>query len=677
MISLDILNQTKKIFSPAGILARKLADYESRPGQLAMAEAVASILQESESRDDISDMGRTLAVEAETGIGKTLAYLVPAALSRQKIIVSTGTLNLQDQILNKEIPFIRKYIDPELSALCVKGRQNYLCLYRWKQVFSSSRPSLFNTGRELDEMRDWLRESRTGDRAELHWLEDNSPLWREVSATSSQCLGGNCPEGEACFLNRLRKKAARSRLLIVNHHLFFSDLALRRFGFAEVLPRYESVIFDEAHHLENVATRYFGSSFSHYQVIDLVKDLDKRAADLIPSKKIDKTVQLARSLASQADHFVKIFPGEMGRFPLAEMLEKTPGWKNEIEDLKERIIALGRQLEVMAHADEIWNVFIRRCDELLTNLRATAEEGSSSYVYWFERRQKTVALSASPIEIATDLQESLYPQVKSVVFTSATLTTGSKFTYLFDRLGLDSRTETLTLPTPFDYKKRTLLYIPENRFPLPASPAFFGAVQERTAAILRLSKGRALLLFTSIRAMEQMRDFLEDQFSYPLLVQGNAPRAVLLEKFQRDTHSVLLAVASFWEGVNVPGETLSCVIIDKLPFEVPSDPVIMARMNKIKEEGGNPFFDFQIPRAILSLRQGVGRLMRCATDQGLLAIMDVRLFAKPYGRLFLKSLPESPIVRDLDDVTHFFNMEGKRSQAPHLRPNRASNIGPL
>ncbi len=657
MIYFNLSAEIKKIFAPDGILAQKLPGYESRPGQLAMAEAVAQALDDDRPNDVAEQMGRKITVEAETGIGKTLAYLVPGVLSGRKIIISTNTLNLQDQILNKEIPFIKKNIAPDLSALCVKGRRNYLCLYRWKQLFASPQLNLFEKSEDIRALEEWLQETNSGDRAELDWLADNAPLWFEISADSSQCLGGNCPEGEACFLNRLRKKAARAQLLIVNHHLFFSDLALRRFGFAEVLPRYESVIFDEAHHLENIATRYFGVSFSHFQVIDLAGDIDRLARES-KGKKIEKISRLARSMAAQADHFVTIFPKKQGRFPLLETLEQIPDRQKEISALKERIISLAGQLEIMAQLNDAWNNMLRRSNELLTNIAATAEEQRNDYVYWFEKRKKTITLSASPIEIATDLQESLYPQVRSIVFTSATLTTGGKFTYFFERLGLDGNTKTLQLPTPFDYPNHTRLYIPENSFPLPAQPGYLRAMQERISAILRLTEGRALLLFTSIKAMEKMHAYLKEEINYPLLMQGTSPRAVLLEQFQKDTHSVLLAVASFWEGVNVPGKTLSCVIIDKLPFEVPSDPVIMARINQIKKQDGNPFFDFQIPRAILTLRQGIGRLMRCATDQGLLVIMDVRLMTRQYGRLFLKSLPASPLIRELAEVDNFMKKQG-------------------
>lgn len=631
--------------------------YEYRPGQLKMAEAVARVVSVE------SGMGGKLAVEAGTGIGKTLAYLVPAVLSRRKIIVSTGTLNLQDQILNKEIPFIKKHIDQDLSVLCVKGRQNYICLYKWKQLAAAPQANLFEESPEFAEIAKWLRETNTGDRAELSWLPDDSRLWRDISSTAGQCLGMHCPEGPSCFVNELRKRAARTPLLIVNHHLFFSDLALRRFGFAEVLPRYESVIFDEAHHLENVATRYFGISFSLYQLLDLAQDIEKLAETGTAKQDRGKIISAARAAVTQANLFAALFPKEKGRFPLTDFIDNNPSWKSELEAFDDRITSLCRHLEPFLILSDAWNGMLRRCEELLNNLRMVTEKENPSYVFWYERRERSLLLSASPIEVATEMQEHLYDKVKGVVFTSATLTTGGDFTYLFDRLGLSEDTEQETIHTPFDYQGRTLLYIPDNNFPQPGHPSFFDELEQKIYYILQVSNGRALLLFTSVNTMKIVYGSLAGRLPFPLLIQGSAPRSILLETFQKQTNSVLMAVASFWEGVNVPGEALSCVIIDKLPFEVPSDPVLMARANRIREQGGNPFFDFQVPRAILSLRQGIGRLMRKATDRGLLAVMDVRLFTKRYGRAFLESLPASPITRDQADIELFFSKDKNRESS--------------
>lgn len=646
----NLLKQTQSIFKPDGLLSTLIEAYEFRSGQLKMASAVAQTLA-----------GGKLVVEAETGIGKTLAYLIPAVLSRQKIIISTNTLNLQEQILSDAIPFIQQNIDPQLSALCVKGRQNYLCLYRWQQFAVHPQFEMFAPGKTRKKIERWLESTTTGDRAELPWLEDDSALWREISTTASQCLGSKCPNDKSCFITELRKKAAATRLLIVNHHLFFSDLALRREGHGEVLPRYESVIFDEAHHLENVATNFFGSSLSHFQLLELVKDV-KLSAAMLPEDKKEQVFQVADPLHLRSEHFTAMFPAQIGKFPLQGFIDEHPEWEEQIQAVSDRLSSLTSTLSRMAIEGEVWQGLANRCEDLQSRLIAIAGlleiPQEEKYIRWYERREKSIVLTASPIDIAAELNTVLYPEVRSAVFTSGTLTVGDNFTYFLNRLGLDQDTETLSLASPFDYKNRTMLYVPahtpQNPFPQPDRKEFPTEIQFIMNRILLASGGRALVLFTSFYNMRKIYPFLVENLPYPVFIQGEAPRNKLLQSFQQQTNSVLLAVASFWEGINVPGESLSCVIIDKLPFEVPSDPVIMARINKIREEGGNPFMDFQLPRAILALRQGVGRLMRTSTDKGLLAILDIRLFTKQYGHLFLRSLPPSPITRELKDVESFF-----------------------
>ena len=651
----NLLEQTQAIFRSDGQLSSLMEAYEFRAGQLEMAAAVAQILA-----------GGKLVIEAETGIGKTLAYLIPAILSGQKVIISTNTLNLQEQILSDDIPFIQQKINPQLSALCVKGRQNYLCLYRWQQFASHPQLEMFASGRTLKKIKRWLQSTSTGDRAELPWLEDNSTLWREISATPSQCLGSKCPNDKSCFINELRKKAAKAQLLIVNHHLFFSDLALRSEGHGEVLPRYESVIFDEAHHIENIATNFFGYSLSHLQLLELVNDV-KLSAGMLAEDKKEEVFLAAESLQIRSEYFSEIFPTQIGKFSLQDFIDRHEGWEEQVQAVSDRLSSLTVTLLRMADESDEWHGLANRCEDLQSRLIAiaglleTPQEGK--YVRWYERREKNIILTASPIDIAAELNTVLYPEVRSAVFTSGTLTVGGDFTYFLNRLGLDQDTETLSLASPFDYKNRTMLYVPahtpENPFPQPDQEEFPQQIQAIISRILLASGGRALVLFTGFYNMRKTYPFLAENLPYPVFIQGEAPRNKLLQSFQQQTNSVLLAVASFWEGINVPGESLSCVIIDKLPFEVPSDPVIMARINKIREEGSNPFMDFQLPRAILSLRQGIGRLMRTSSDRGLLAILDIRLFTKKYGRLFLRSLPPSPISRELSEVESFFgNQKG-------------------
>lgn len=658
----------EKFFSEHGLLAESLTGFEPRAGQLRMAEAVAAVLDSdiNEVEEGI-DQAKILVVEAETGIGKTLAYLIPAVLSGQRLVVSTATITLQDQILNKEIPLIARILNMDIKALCVKGRQNYLCYYRWFQ-YRSSAGHLLPEDEDLARIDAWLQETETGDRSELSWLSDWSPLWARISAQSHQCLGAECPEGGLCFVNQLRRKAGSARLLIVNHHLFFSDLALRKSGFGEVLPRYEGVIFDEAHHLENVATNFFGTSFSQYQLLDLLGDVQRQAEADLAAVQVDRLRHVVVGLKERLDRFVALFPAGRGRFPLLPLIDKTPQWQTEVDSLVAGLNRLGRETDDLAATNEGWQVIRRRTEELVANLVhiALPQESISEHpsVSWYEKREKSVGLSSTPIDIAPQLQEYLYPAIESCVMTSATLTTGGDFSYIQDRLGLDEHTRTLRLDSPFDYTGRTLFYIPEANFPEPSGSQFADALCSRVAEILEISRGRALVLFTSLKGMEYMASFLEQRFDFPVLVQGSASRQALLERFRTETDSILLAVASFWEGVDIPGESLSCVIIDKLPFEVPSDPVIQARIEAITKGGGRPFFDFQVPRAILALRQGVGRLMRASSDRGLIAVMDVRLFNKGYGRLFIKSLPPSPVVRSLLPVTQFF-MDGQPDEHIH------------
>jgi len=650
----SLLEQIRAIFKPDGLLSELMADYESRPGQLEMAEAVARTFS-----------GGKLAVEAETGIGKTLAYLVPAVLSGQRVVISTNTLNLQEQILSDAIPFIRQNIDPDLAVVCVKGRQNYLCLHRWQQFAVHPQFEMFAPDETKTRIGQWLDSTDSGDRAELPWLEDDSALWREISATASQCLGSKCPLDRKCFITELRKKAAAAQLLIANHHLFFSDLALRREGHGEVLPRYESVIFDEAHHLENVATSYFGFSFSNLQLLDLEKDI-RLAAVMLPEDKQSQVFQAADNLRSRVELFSAMFPDKRGKFSLDEFIETHPEWDEQVTALSDRLAGQIKALSNACGENELWEGLKKRSEDLYKRLAAVAEliEGPSGekYIRWFDKREKSVVLTASPIDIAAELTTFLYPEIRSAVFTSGTLTVGGDFTYFCDRLGLDRDTDTISLASPYDYRNRTMLYVPphtpEEPFPQPDQKEFLGTIQSAICKILLASKGRGLVLFTSLYNMKMTYPYLVDNLPYPVFIQGQAPRNKLLQSFQQQTASVLLAVSSFWEGINVPGESLSCVIIDKLPFEVPSDPVIMARINKIKEDGGNPFMDFQLPRAVLALRQGVGRLIRTTSDKGLLAILDIRLFTKQYGRLFLKSLPPSPITRTLEDVEAFFGDDG-------------------
>ena len=653
--------ETREIFAPGGLLASHLPGYEARPGQEEMAAAIDALFhQDGDLPHHQGEEARCLVIEAETGLGKTLAYLVPAALSGRKVVISTNTRNLQDQILNKEIPFVRRLIVPNLRVTCVKGRQNYLCLYRYHQLRAASRSGLFEDDR-LQQLEEWIGTTRFADRAELAWLPASSPLWQKICCQSHFCLGSDCPHHVACFLNQLRREAASSQLLVVNHHLLFSDLAVRRHGYGEVLPRYESVIFDEAHHIEQVATTFFGFSFSRYQVLDLLGDVERSAQAGLGGETQKRLLGEVHVLHGLGQRFADLFPTERGRFPLAELLARDERIRQGGDDLLTALERLASILEELDGGEEPWEQYCLRCGDLASRLERILEPSFDDlepedvrYVHWYERRERNLSLSVTPIDISEDLHETLFQEVSHCVFTSATLDTGGEFRYFSRRLGLPETTAYLTFSSPFAHDRQTLLYVPEQAFPAPGSPGHTAAMHERMERLVLLSGGRALLLFTSFQAMELAYHHLESRLDFPLLRQGTMSRHELLDRFQRQSESVLFGVASFWEGVDIPGESLSLVIIDKLPFEVPSDPVIMARINRIKAAGGNPFFEFQVPRAILTLRQGVGRLMRRADDRGVVAILDVRLFTRGYGRRFLRNLPPSPLTRRLEEVESFF-----------------------
>lgn len=628
-----------------------------------MAEEIEGLLAAPEQGvAGMPGYAQVMLIEAETGIGKSLAYLVPAILSGMRTVVSTATINLQDQLIDKEIPLLSQVLDKDVGAVCVKGRQNYLCLHRWYQHRHSPQISLVGD-EDCDRIEAWLEKTETGDRAELGWMADHGGLWPKISAHSYQCIGSECPEWSSCYVNRLRKKAATARLLVVNHHLYFSDLALRQRGFGEILPRHEVVIFDEAHHLEQVATSFYGTSFSQYQVYDLVSDVVQQAEAELPVEAGDRIIGTAQGIRRRIEGFIGLFPQKRGRYSLTTFIKQHDNWQGEIQLAVDGLQRFADDLHELSRTHDNWMALTDRAGDLCRSLMFVGlpesdqyAEYSESHVYWYERRERSVSLSATPIHVADDLQNTLYTAVPRIILTSATLSTGNSFSYIRQRLGLAEDTVTLKFKSPFNYKKRTVLYVPGGGFPEPASVGYETALCEEIDALLKITRGRALVLFTSFKGMDLVAEYLSQTLTYPLLVQGTASRSRLLERFREQTDSVLLAVASFWEGVDISGESLSGVIIDKLPFEVPSDPVVQARMRAIETAGGNPFFEFQIPRAVLSLRQGVGRLMRSAQDAGLISVLDSRLFTKRYGRMFLKSLPPSPVVRDMVEIQDFFGM---------------------
>jgi ATP-dependent DNA helicase DinG len=651
----------EEIFGRNGLIARHHADYEYRPGQLAMAQAVAEAL----------DQRHHLLVEAGTGIGKTLAYLVPAIATGRRIIVSTGTKNLQEQIFYKDIPFLQSVLPRKFKATYLKGRSNYVCLNRLKRAESSPVLEGLEEIDYFDLVNKWAYESQTGDRAELTELPEKVSFWRHIDARSDICIGQKCPSFDPCFITKARQAALESEIVIVNHALFFADLALRDKEWGQVLPDYSAVIFDEAHQIEDIATQYFGASVSSYQIDDLLGDISRMIlTDVEASREITKAT--AR-VSTMADNFWLSFSGVdsrssittlngEGRFVLrSEMFvrkrrdgefEATPAGERFV-NLKTALQRLKVALQVVKSAPPEMEAMLRRVEQILFDLEFIVSADDELFVYWVERRGRGVFLQATPIDASGMLNDRLFSQVETVVLTSATLTSSGSFDFIRSRLGVE-RAADLIAESNYNYREQSLLYLPP-KMPDPRDAGFQQAAANEIVRILKASQGRAFVLCTSYSQMEALREMVEFEIDFPILMQGEGSRSGILEKFRSTPNAVLFATSSFWQGVDVRGEALSCVIIDKLPFAVPSDPVIGARQRYIDNHGGNSFNSYSVPSAIITLKQGLGRLIRSATDRGVLSILDPRIVTKGYGQQFLKSLPPSRITRKIEDVERFFS----------------------
>ncbi|HWX39364.1 MAG TPA: ATP-dependent DNA helicase [Candidatus Sulfotelmatobacter sp.] len=631
-----------EIFGPGGRLEKCMPEgYEHRPSQLEMAELVEAAFQEK----------RHLIVEAGTGTGKTLAYLIPAIRSGRRVVISTATKSLQEQLFEKDIPFLQKYFAPKLKVAVMKGRGNFLC--REKVYRMGNQPALKGLD-ELDwfqQIRDWEKVTATGDRAELNFLPDDSELWQRLDARRDACTGAKCPEFNRCFLTAMHQRAAEADLIIVNHHLFFADLALKQDDFGSVLPEYGAVVFDEAHEIEDVASEYFGRQVSNYRFDELARDAElavriARTGDAGLLKHIARTRERARS-------FFEAFPAREGRFPfdkaqragfLEQNREAYDALVNALKSLEAEIASLA------AKPEELLNI-ARRGMELRGELKFLFESSEGNYVYWFERRNKGTFVAATPIDVSSLLREHLFEPFETIILTSATLAVEGRFQFLKQRLGVDMASERV-LPSEFDFGDQALFYVPAT-LPDVRDAAFPERAAQEIVKLLEISKGRAFCLFTSYAQMNDLYERVRARVRYPLLIQGSAPRSALLEKFRTTENAVLFATSSFWQGVDVRGEQLSCVIVDKLPFAVPSDPIVAARVKALQEDGRNAFAEYQVPEAVLALKQGFGRLIRSRTDRGVLVMLDNRIQRMQYGKIFMESLPAYATTRDIAAVERF------------------------
>ncbi len=632
----------RDFFSPRGPLSRWHPNFEFRPGQLEMALEVEAALSER----------KCLMVEAGTGTGKTLAYLVPAILSGRRVVVSTGTRNLQDQIIYKDIPFLQQHIGRPLRVCSMKGRANYAC--RQKIYDAEKEPILAGLEEvaDFEIIRDWERTTPTGDRAEIRTLPESSAVWAKLDARRELCPGQKCPQFERCFITAVRREAAASDIIIVNHHLFFADLAVREEEYGAILPEYAAVIFDEAHEIEDVAGQYFGFTAGNYQISDLRRDIAALAR-----RKGFATPGLASALETldeRAARFFSLFDHLEGRSRLPTGRAFSLRHAEYYTDIQESLKHLAAELELVDDAPEELIPLRGRLSEISGNLRLLVEKREETYVYWVERRGRGCFLQATPIDVSALLAERLFSNLGAAVLTSATLTVAGSFAYAQKRLGLTSA-RTRSVAGLFDFTKQALLYVPEH-LPAPRGDGYQAKAAAVISRLLDYSRGRAFVLFTSYQQMQQIHDRLAYKLEYPALLQGSGPRGALLEEFRATPNCVLFATASFWQGVDVPGDQLSLVIIDKLPFAVPSDPVVEARIRRTREQGGDPFYDYQIPQAALALKQGFGRLIRSRSDRGVLALLDNRIVKRPYGQVFLDSLPAYGFTTELGDVEKFFDV---------------------
>jgi ATP-dependent DNA helicase DinG len=662
-----------QFFAPGGLLSKTHPAYEFRRGQLQMAQAVEEALEEN----------RHLIVEAGTGTGKTLAYLLPVIRSGKRVIISTGTKNLQEQLFFKDVPALEQALFPgedrKLSVCYMKGRNNYLCR---KKLYDLTDQPVLSGLEEIEHYRAiaaWEKTTQSGDRAELAELPEASALWHKLDARADTCLGQKCKDYDRCFITEMRRRAAESDIIIVNHHLFFADLSIKLEAEgapdAGVLPECGAVIFDEAHELEDIAGNYFGISVSNLRMDELTRDVEH----LLQREKL-YTPQMSgaiQSVRERSQLFFSLLPTNEGRFAFDSRREFLEENGEEFLALNQALYRLGAEMEQLPQKPEDVFSLVRRAQQLQVQLRFVMESEDPNTVFWIERRafrgapgalarQKSseekrtgsrtnVFLQATPIEVGQILRECLWSKLETSVLTSATLAVGGAFDYIRQRLGLDHARE-LIVPSHFDYESQAILYVPPD-LPDPRTPQFAAEAASLIRRLLEITRGRAFVLFTSYAQMDEIYERLLGLLDFPMLKQGDAPKSALLEEFRLTPHAVLFGTSSFWQGVDVQGEQLSCVIIDRLPFAVPSDPVVAARVKAIDAGGGNAFFEYQVPSAVITLKQGFGRLIRSLHDRGLLALLDNRILKKQYGRVFVESLPPYKKTTDLKKVEGFFGTD--------------------
>lgn len=635
-----------ELLGPDGPFAEALPNFRPRAGQQELAAAVV---------DSFERQG-TLVAEAATGTGKTLAYLAPALSSGLKVLISTGTRNLQDQLFHRDLPMAMKALGRKPPSALLKGRANYLCLYRMELARAQGRFNERNVTEQLIQVFEWSQATRQGELSELSVLPDDAPIWPHVTSTIDNCLGSECPRYNDCYLIKARRKAIEADVVVVNHHLLFADMALKEHGYGEILPAVEAFIIDEAHQVPDTATRFFSRGLSSRQLRELVRDAMQGAGQ------VSGAMGLLREPLATMEQTTKELVLSFSPLPErghGDQLARHTELSGLMLDLAEDLSALHTALEPLAEADRGLGNVTQRAERLRDVVKAYLADDHEG-VRWFESRRKGFAIHLTPLDVAGPLARFRATRPAAWVFTSATLSVGGRFHHFVERLGLDDA-RTVQIQSPFNHRQNGLCWLPPN---LPA-PGDFGHTQALLKAVwplLQASQGRAFLLFTTHRALRQAADWLRQHASFPLFIQGEAPRTLLVDAFRAAGNGILLGAASFWEGVDVPGPALSVVVIDKLPFAAPGDPVLQARLDNIRQQGGNPFKDVQLPEAVLSLKQGAGRLIRAHDDRGVVVLGDPRLVQKHYGRLFLNSLPPWPLTDKVGQAIEFITNQNAETQ---------------
>ena len=627
------------ILSETGPFADCLDGFTVRPQQQQLAQTIAEVL----SNDD------SLVCEAGTGTGKTFAYLVPVLLSGKRVIISTGTKHLQDQLYYKDLPIVRKALNVPVVTALLKGRANYLCLHRLEYGDENFSYISKEDLSELPMIKQWATQTDKGDLAELTNLPEDAAIRARIVSSAENCLGQDCSFYDDCFVFKARRKANEAEVIIVNHHLLLADLALRESGFGEVLPKADTIIFDEAHQLPDLASDFFSQTLSSRQFTELFNDTT--VAYLTDASDMEEVQDEIRESQTSLRKLRLSFGRKEQRSAWNEVFADKE-IKEALQDFLDHLITLEKYMDILAERSKSLENCWRRCNNMIEMLQTFMERETEELIQWLETRGQGFLLHQTPLDISAIFQARLAEHGCNCIYTSATLSVAGDFTHFTDQLGL-SQTNAQSWSSPFDYQKQALLYLPQG-MPEPGESIYTEAVINMALPVIEASQGHAFLLFTSHRAMNEAYRLLAGRIDYPLLRQGDAPRSELLQSFRITKHAVLLGTNSFWEGVDVRGRALSCVIIDKLPFAPPDDPVFRARAAKMQENGQNPFMTYQVPKAVINLKQGVGRLIRDANDYGVLMICDPRLISKAYGKVFLNSLPNMRRSTELADVDEFF-----------------------